>query len=78
MYSKTQKSLTLMLSLPAKNSTVFAHTKRKENRKTCVHAKPNTHNTSLTFYLTITATSYRTELALTYLPNLSSLLASQM
>ena len=44
-------------------------------KKVCVqvYTKPNTHNTSLTFYSTITATSCRTELALTYLPNLSSL-----
>ena len=70
------------LCLPCQENTqrsVRSAHKRKGNAKKCVcvyvqaHTKPNTHNTSLTFYLTITATSCRTELALTYLPNLSSL-----
>ena len=68
------------LCLPCQENTqrsVRSAHKRKGNAKKCVkvhaHTKPNTHNTSLTFYFTITATSCRTELALTYLPNLSSL-----
>ena len=70
------------LCLPCQENTqrsVRSVHKRKGNAKkvceccACTHTKPNTHNTSLTFYLTITATSCRTELALTYLPNLSSL-----
>ena len=79
IFENAKKSLTL-ICLPCQENTqrnVFVlHTNEREMQKSvCVqaHTKPNTHNTSLTFYLTITATSCRTELALTYLPNLSSL-----
>ena len=80
--SKTQKSLTVMLTLPANHvydrKCVRAHTKTKGKcKRVCVlktrTKSNNTHNTSMTFHSTITATSCRTELALTYLPNLSSL-----
>ena len=75
MYLKTQKSLTLRLSLAASRIQQYIRVQKKKgkHRKHVVFDARKieyTHNISLTFYSTITATSYRTELALTYQPDL--------